>query len=259
MIDVSDLPVLWAIALFVKSGLTKSIPFTVLNDAEQDMQVVFYVQGELKDYITLSDNNVRFSSSEGSNSFNYNVNLPGDLSPGLHEAEVVIMRIPDASEDGTFVGATVAVVTQLHAYVPCPGKCIESELNVLSDETTATRFVLPVVNRGKVGIGSLRANIDIYTPLNERIASLNTDSTSLDPKSRTELVVDWDGNASVGSYIARVTVFYDELSISFDKEFAIGDASLSIDSIYVNNFKLGEIAKLNILVENKWNKNLDVF
>ena len=236
---------------------SKSVPFTVLNDAGQDMQVVLYVQGELKDSVTLSENNVRFSSEEQSKAFNYNVNLPGGLSPGLHTAEIVIMRIPDASEDGTFVGATVAVVTQLHAYVPCPGKCIETDLNVLNEDTTAAKFVLPVVNRGKVGIGSLRANIDIYTPLNEKVASLNTDSKSLDAKSRTDLVVDWNANITPGSYLAKVTVFYDELSTSFDKEFALGDASLFIDSIYVNSFELGEIAQLKILVENKWNKNLD--
>ena len=66
-------------------------------------------------------------------SFTYTVDLPQKLSePGLHEIEIVALEMPkDIKEKGALVGATVAVATQLHVYVPYPNKYLEAELNVV--------------------------------------------------------------------------------------------------------------------------------
>jgi len=77
---------------------------------------------------------------------------------------------------------------------------------------------------------------------------------------RTELSGKWNVNLNSGNYIAKVSVFYDGETKNFEKQFSVGTNMLSIESIFVNNFRLGEIAKLQILVENRWNQNLsDVF
>lgn len=240
-------------------GLEKDISFSVLNSEHKNMDVIFVVQGELSGSITMFKSGASFIPSEGSKSFNYRVNLPAglELEPGLHTAEVVIMEVPKANAQGTFVGATVAVVSQLHVYVACPGKCIDIDVNVLDAEANGTAtFIIPIVNRGELGIGEARAVIDIYTPLNEKIASVDTDYMPIDAGSRTELVGKWEINGPSGSYLAKVTVFYDGESKSMEHQFMVGDQALSIESILVNNFQLGQIAKLQILVENKFNHEL---
>ncbi len=240
-----------------QEGLEKEISFSVLNNEHKNIEVIFLIQGELNESITLFENNIDFLASEESKQFTYKIKLPQNLEPGLHTAEIVAFEIPKASSEGTYVGATVAVVTQLHVYVPCPGKCIDATLNVLDAEQNSTAtFIVPVINRGKVGIRDARAIIDIYSPLNEKVGTIETDANSIDSGARTELTGKWEANVNPGDYLAKVTVFYDEESKSFEKKFSVGSQLLTIESILVNDFILGEIAKIRILVENRWSQEL---
>ena len=240
-------------------GLKQEVSFSVLNNEHKNMQIMLMVQGELNKSVTLFDSMVEFLPSEESKQFKYEIKLSGKIKkdPGLHIAEIIALEVPKASADGTYVGATVAVVSQVYVYVPCAGKCIDADLNVLdSAQNSTATFIVPIINRGKVGIGEARAVIDIYTSLNEKIDTIETDYLPIEPGARTELSAKWNVNVPAGNYLAKVTVFYDGESKNFEKQFAVGAESLSIESILVNNFQLGEIAKLQILVENKWNQEL---
>ena len=240
-----------------EQGVEKTVSVSLLNNEHKNMEVVLSIQGELKDSILISDGKFEFLPSEESKQFSYKIKFPGNLEPGLHTGEIVALEVPRSSGGQTYVGATVAVIHQVYVYVPCPGKCIETDLNVLDAEQNSTAtFVVPVINRGKLGIGEVRALIDIYTSLNEKVATIDTDYWPLESGARTELTGKWEVNVNSGNYLAKVTVFYDGESKSFEKQFSVGNPVLSIESILVNNFQLGEIAKLQILVENKWNQEL---
>ena len=240
-------------------GLEKEVVFSVLNNEHKNMQVMLMIQGGLNGSVTLYDSIVDFTPSEESKQFKYKVKLPDSIAkePGLHSADIVALEIPKAGSDGTFVGATVAVVSQVYVYVPCPGKCIDADLNVLdAEENSTATFVIPVINRGKLGIGNIRAIIDVYNLDYEKKATIETDSWPLEPGARTELSGKWEVNLNSGNYIAKVSIFYDGETENFEKQFSIGKNMLTIESIFVNNFQLGEIAKLQILVENRWNQDL---
>ncbi|MBD3252826.1 hypothetical protein GF386_03785 [Candidatus Pacearchaeota archaeon] len=242
-----------------ESGLEKDISFSVLNNEKKNMKVLLTVSGDLNESITLYDNLIEFKPGDESKSFKYKIKLPDSLSnkPGLHTADIVALEVPEANAEGAFVGATVAVVSQVHVNVPCAGKCIDAELDVLDAQSNGSAsFIVTVINRGKLGIGDVRAVIDIYTPLNEKVKTIETDYRSLEAGKSTALTGKWKVEVPSGNYLAKVTVFYDGESQSFEKQFVVGDEILSIESILVNNFRLGEIAKLQILVENKWNKDL---
>jgi len=240
-----------------EQGLERTIPFSVLNNEHKKIGVIFMIQGELNRTITLFDNNVEFLPSEESKSFSYKVKLADKLEPGLHTGEVVAFELPQANAEGTYIGATVAVISQLHVYVPYPGKYVDVDLMVLdAQQNTTATFIVPVTSRGKLGIKEVRAIIDIYSALNEKIKTIETDYAPLDPGGRTELSAKWPVNVPSGNYFAKVTVFYDGESRSFEKQFGVGVNILSIESILVNDFTLGEIAKLQILVENRWSAEL---
>lgn len=57
-------------------GLSREVQFSIVNTEHKDMSVVFYVQGELNNSITLTQALATFSASEESKSFSYKVNLP---------------------------------------------------------------------------------------------------------------------------------------------------------------------------------------
>lgn len=241
-------------------GLEKEIPFSILNNENKSIHLLLTVRGELSDSITLSDNLVNFLPSEDSKQFKYMIKLPNNIadSPGLHKAEIIALEIPKASGEGTFVRAGVSVVSQLYVYVPCPGKCIDSNLYVLgAEEDEIATFIVPVINRGQLGIGEARAVIDIFSKLNEHITSIETDIQPIEPGKRMDLSAKWYVDVLPGDYLAKVTVFYDGQGKSFEKQFPIGNQTLNIEDILISEFVLGEIAKLEIFVENKWSQELE--
>lgn len=238
-------------------GLSKEVSFSVLNSADKDMTIVFAVKGDLAEYITLSETQTQFSSSEVSKSFTYSINLPESIgAPGLHKTEIVALEIQEGIKDGgTFVGAVVGVITQLHVYVPYPNKYLEAEVNVVESQGK-TLFLVPVTNRGKLDIVNAKATIDIYTGADEKIDTIETNTEGVLSLERKELVAEWDSVVNPGRYKAIVSVRYDNEVTTVWKEFNLGEMFLEILEVVVRDFELGEIAKFNALIENKWSSNL---
>jgi hypothetical protein len=51
------------------SNYQKNVSFSVVNSEKKDMSVVFYVRGDLKDYVKLNTEYAEFKSNEESKSF----------------------------------------------------------------------------------------------------------------------------------------------------------------------------------------------
>ena len=241
-------------------GLTQEVPFSIINSENKDMSVVFAVRGELADSVVLTQTYAEFTAAEESKSFSYSVNLPQKVDkPGLYEVEIVALEMPkDIKEKGTFVGATVSVVTQLHIYVPYPDKYLEGEVNAMESDGK-TMFFIPITSRGKLDIVNVKAIIDIYTSLNEKVATIETNTDSLNSLERKELVAEWTPE-NLGSYLAVATVVYDNEVLKIEKEFRVGEMVLEVLEVNIKDFELGSIAKFDALVENKWPNDLkDVY
>ena len=239
-------------------GLSQEISFSVVNTEHKEMSVVFFVQGVLNGSVTLKQTYAKFSASEESKSFSYSINLPQKFDkPGVYSADIVVLEMPkDLESQGTFVGATVSVATQAYVYVPYPNKYLEGEINVVPDDSGKIMFLMPIVNRGKLDIVNAKAVIDVYTALNEKVASLETESQPLASLERKELVAEWKPNVNPGKYLAVVNIIYDNEIVSLSKEFNVGESLVEINDLYVKDFSLGEIAKFNALVENKWGNEI---
>jgi hypothetical protein len=245
-----------------EARLHQDIPFSVVNTEHKNMSVVFFISGNLNRSITLKQTYAQFSSKDDAKSFTYSVDLPDKFDkPGMYEAEVVAMEMPEnLGDQGAFIGSSVAVATQLDVYVPYPNKYLEGELNVVDSGDGKITFLAPIINRGQLDIGNVKAQIDIYTALNEKVGTIETNEDSLTSLKRTELVSEWQPSVNPGRYLAVATIIYDNEVLKIEKEFNVGEMVLQINDIYVNNFQLGEIAKFNALVENKWSSDLkDVY
>ena len=242
-------------------GLSREGSFSVINTEHKSMGVVLTVRGDLAEYITLSGGYTKFSSSEESKSFAYSLNLPQKFNiPGKYEAEIVVIEVPEGGEEeGTSVGGTTAAAHQVHVYVPYPEKYVEAEINVVESEGKIN-FVIPVINRGKLDVVSIKAIVDIYDGTETKIMSLETNTDFLNSLDRRELLAKWTPGVNPGRYRAVVSVRYDDEITSVLKDFNIGELFLEILEIGVKDFRLGEIAKFNALVENKWSSYLrDVY
>ncbi len=238
-----------------ESGLQKTIDFDVINSGGNDVNVILAVQGDLSDYISLLSGSV--SIPAGSHKIlSYNINLPERLKPGLQVGEVFIMEVPEKSEDsGSAVLATLAVTTQLYINVPYPGKFAESSLVIYdANQGQDVKFIFPVFSRGEFDLTDVKADVDIYNTMGDKIDNFKTQSISVLSGERKELVYDWNADVPIGNYRASASLIYDEGTISLESTFSVGSKDLELQEISVKSFSLGEIAKLEMLVENKWSE-----
>ncbi len=241
-----------------ESGVDKKVDFNVINDGGKDVNLVVMVSGEFNESIGLSENSFKMSANEKSKSLSYTLNMPSGLTPGLHTSEIQVIQLPEKSSNGgAFVGGVVGIATQLYVNVPYPGKYAEGELNILVDDKGKVTFAIPVINRGELDLARVKGIVDIYSSLNEKITSVNTNEISLLSKERKELVADWDSSVvKPGPYRAVVSVLYDEKALSLEKEFNVGIKKLNVEDIAVNDFSLGQIAKFEILINNQWSEKI---
>ncbi len=243
-----------------KPGSTERVSFSVINSEARDINVVILVQGELNRSIAVSEVSFSMKANEERRELSYTIEIPLGLSPGPHKAEIVALQLPGKSQVGeAFIGAAVGVATQAEIFVPYPGKYAEIDLSVLGpDNDGNVIFVVPVHSRGKLDIKRVRAGIDVYSSLNEKVASLGTNEFSLSGGERRELTAPWDTKDVLpGPYRAVANVLYDESSARAEKEFSVGRRVLELQSIEVNDFSLGGIAKFEALVENKWSERIN--
>jgi len=243
-----------------QEDLNLNINFSIINNENKDMRVLLYVQGNLDKYINLSKYEVDFNISEGIKKLNYNVSFGNNtlLDPGTHSAEIVALELPKENGDGTYVGTTLGVISQLYLNVPYPGKYIDLDLNVFdAEENSTSTFVVPVKNRGNQDIVEVRAIIEIFDSLNNKIDTIETDYWPLLSGERNELSGKWFVEYPSGDYLAKVNLLYDGESKLFEKKFVVGKKVLELENIFSNNFNLGEIVKMEVLVDNKIDSELE--
>lgn len=241
--------------LAFEPGLSKTVSFSVINSGTEDMNVVLAAQGDLSDYITISSGAISVLAAENK-PLSYTINLPQRLEPGLHKGEVFIVEVPkESGAEGSAVLATLAVVTQIHVNVPYPGKFAEAELVIYdADVGSDVQFIFPVSSRGEFDLTDVKANVDIYNSLGEKVDSFNTQSINIPGGEKKELVYAWKANVPIGNYRAAASLIYDEGTIPLEATFSVGSKELELQEISVNDFSLGEIVKLEMLVENKWSE-----
>jgi hypothetical protein len=240
-------------------GEQRVVNFGVVNSGEENIKLVVLVEGELKESVELSEDAFSMSSIERERSLSYTLNMPEDLSPGLHTADVSVVSLSEQSPTGqAFIGAVVGVKTQLHVLVPYPGKFAEAKLNILDDDSGVIKFVIPVHSRGKEELEKVSATFEIYKNLGERAVTLNSDEVSISSEKRRELSAEWDvSDVEGGRYIVIATLNYDGKVMNFEREFNVGKSVLNLVGIGVKDFTLGEIAKFEMIVESEWSETIE--
>jgi len=244
-------------------NLEQEIGFSIINNEHKHLKVFLFVRGELKQNIILPKEAVELTPEQESVRLSYKVKLPEKIGkPGIHAAEIIALEVPEEAEGEVVVGATAAVISILNVEVPFPGKYAEATVDILGNSLDEpTTFITKVFNRGEQDIVSAKATIEIFGPTNNKITTLTTQEKSIKVRQKTELVTSWVAeDISPGPHFAVITLNYDGKEQKIAKTFDIGSLQVGIEKIEVKNFKMGDVAKFDITVENKWNqKIIDVF
>ncbi len=236
----------------------------IVNSEAKDMKVLIYAEGELADSLYLESNELEFSSNEEYKFVKYKFKLPSEYEePGKHQTNIIIREVPiSTASEGSVLGASIAVVHNLVVDVPYPGKYAIVNLNILGGiDENRIEFVASIDSLGTQKIINAKALIDIYGSTNELVKSVETNLASINPGEKVGLRGIWEDEViNNGRYYAKVTLTYDGNVAYTERVFDVGEMKVEIVDMSVEDFKLGEIAKFNIVVENRWSESIeDVF
>lgn len=233
----------------------QDISFKVLNNEKKEMRVLLNTEGELAQYITLSNILIDFKATEESKEFTYKIKLPSQIEkPGTHSAEIIALELPTTAEQpGTYIKARIGVVSRLDVQVPYPGQYAEAKLSISKAQVgESTTFIVKVFNYGTEYIKSAQASIDILGPTNELITTLQTNGLAVKAKDIREVTTTYQFQ-NPGRYHAIARLRYDGKITRDEKTFSIGNVAIELVNVEVKNFRLEGIAKFDLLLENKWN------
>jgi hypothetical protein len=146
---------------------------------------------------------------------------------------------------------------KIYVRVPYPNKYAEAELQISASKIGEdVVFTVPVFNFGRQNIDGVSAEVEIYGPNNEKLGMAKAESISLAASQSGKLVARWRADVKPGIYHAVAMVDYDGQSAKAERDFDLGDLRVKATAIDVGNFRLGNVAKMDILLENLWNQPL---
>ena len=216
-----------------------------------------YAKGNFKDYITFDQDYFEDVASGSVKVFTATLSLPEEtIAYGSNRNEICAVEMQSQSE-GAFQLKTESCAI-ISIYVPYP--YLYALLNIEVDNVNVGEpvdFVITANNRGQRRIQDASVVLQIYNLLNESIATLNSESTSIESVSlhRFNIQFDTDGILA-GEYRAVAKMQYDGEEVSAEKSFNIGTLKVDIDD-YTSEFEVNKTSKFDIYVSSKWNDKID--
>ncbi len=230
-----------------RPGLNQIIALNLYNTDNQESTLTISSSGDLTDYIKIKNKSITLAQNDSFKTVYYEINLPKILKPGTYEEIIKAAEAPKSLTKSGTITSSLSVTHKLTLNVPPHGKYVDASLDINN-----TNFIISLKNIGGKNISAVNAEIIIYEN-KEKIFNITTKTLSLEPEEKRELKTAWN-TKKIGEYHVVVIINYDEFKTKIERDFNIGEIKISIEKIEVNNFKLGEIAKIELYLESNWNK-----
>ncbi|MFP4112451.1 MAG: hypothetical protein ACLFUO_05620 [Candidatus Woesearchaeota archaeon] len=246
-------------------GLEKTVDVEIYNNDNKAFTGVIYVEGELKDYITLSTEEIVFGDDDNIKSFSYTVSLPQEMEkPGVLAGDIKIVQKIDDSDENLNLRANVAVKTKIYLNIPYPGTYAEAEfkLSEFMKPEENLDFFISVFNLGKENIKKYFATVEIYDPDGELIKSITTEPKSVSKAQKGELVISMPPHSlPLGDYTVKAILSYDGKTLELPaKPFRLEGSFIDLLFVIADEYSLGSVAKFTFLLKNVGNRMVkDVF
>src|SRR3989344_3907473 len=231
-------------------GLQQTYEISIVNTEHKQFKAALYLEGELKEFVSLSDSEVSFTPQEASKKISYSIHLPQRIpQPGLHEVRLIISEVSDVDKEKVYtVSIKTEVVHQIHIQVPYPGKYLKNSFYVVEKENSAD-FLVNTINLGKEDIAQVMPKFEIYNPQGALVTTFSAEEQAVKKRERTEFKARCN-NFSAGSYRVKAVVHYDTQQEILEQNISLGNFQLKLLDLFVEGFTLGNIAQFNVLVEN---------
>ncbi len=247
--------------MFYESLQEIDVLFKIINNEQKELRVTLIAKGELAQYVTIEENVINIPAGQYETTAKYKINFPVKLPPGEKSLEVWVLELADQSggNESNILKANIAVVHKLIVHVPYPDQYLEGILFISEAKPNEkVSFTISLSNLGSKDIRSIKGRIIIKDGNGQAVSQSLTNEISLDTKGKSKVTANWIASEMPGTYTAQAIVEYDDGKIiTLEKSFDVGEPLLEIESLKIGPFKLGTIARFDILIRNKWNQNIN--
>ncbi len=238
------------------SSLTYSGAFKVVNNDGKDLKVRIYVEGDLAEFIEVSEQELEFSSSEGMKEVHFSLNIPDRaLPPGLNEGRIIVeeMLYTSATKDG-YVTANIKMAHKVYVDVPKPDKYIEAKIDVV-EENKDVGLIATLKNTGTENLDNVESTLSVYSG-----------ETEIESHKDIAKEIDVNSEHSFSSYVEKeklgngefkvlATVNYAEYTLELIEAFIIGKPVIKLLN-YDKYFLENQINELGLDLKNDWNTEI---
>lgn len=243
------------LVLYAEPDLELTAHLKVLNNEHKAFKLTVFARGDLSSFVDIKQRTLEFTPADEYKEVDVLIKLPRKLGkPGTNELEIVAREVsPQEGAGEIAVGYLLSVVSQIYVMVPYEGRYIKASLDIVETEPgKAVKFFIPVINLGSDDLKSIKATLDIYSRDN-KVATVFTNERAAKSNERVELAGVWNKDLVAGMYHVKATIDFDGETETLEQDFFVGGFLVELLDVSVSNFKLGDIAKFNILVRNKGN------
>ncbi|MBU0535654.1 MAG: hypothetical protein KKE20_01715 [Nanoarchaeota archaeon] len=247
-------------------GQMEKVSFNIINNENKDVRMMITAEGELSEYVDIGTKIIEMKAGESIKEVQMNIIQPWKIDKaGTNSISIKILELPqevDSEQKKTKVDATLEIIHQIKIEVPFPGRYLEvpDVYITTSQDGETVLFTIPLENKGKEDLSSIKAMIEIYGPAGDILGVIETTSADLKRGSEGKIEGKFNTEGRRGRYDAKIVILYGDEKKEIKKGFFIGSEYIDIVGLSVDKFTLGSIAKFNILAENKWNQKIrDVY
>ncbi|MFC1705059.1 hypothetical protein ACFLZ6_01880 [Nanoarchaeota archaeon] len=227
--------------------------FKIVNNDHKDMKVKIYAQGDLKDYIELSEDEVELSASEESKEIRFSLRLPDkEFAPGKVEGVIVVEEeLYSEERDGSYVAANLKISHKVYVDVPTPENFIEAKIDIEEKEEDVD-LITTIKNLGTADLEEVKPKVQVFSG-NKIIDSYEHETESLDVKEERSFKDKVEKEKlGKGEFKVLSSIEYAEYTLEVIEAFTIGKPIIKIqnyDKYFVEN-KINEIA---VELKSEWN------
>jgi hypothetical protein len=233
--------------------------FFITNSDNSEFPVVMSVEGDLKEYVTISENEFILGPKNGgggAKAMNFTLSLPEWIPPGQHRLVIYGMQKVPEAEKGIVARLRVGYV--FFVFSPYPGRYIEFDVKIENAKVNETiNFMIDGISRGNESIQSAQATFYIYDAEGNLVTSLSSDRIPVEPGERVNLTAGWLAkNAKPGKHKLVAELLYDGNRTEKTIDFMIGSPTVKINGISANPIANGTIGKITVGVASEWDEIL---
>jgi hypothetical protein len=233
----------------------------ILNSEGQDKHLIITASGELSPYVTIPEPEILVRSYESEKYFDYIIQLPSNLEPGPKILYLSISEIPSGDAQSGASGL-ISITYQLIVNVPYDGLHAKGFISVSAnnEKNALMNIAATIENIGTEDISRLDGTLNIFDlSTNQLVWQKNIDSQIIISEKNSLKLSEESQIESNGKYLAQYSLTYyndysnQKKSLNLTKDFEIGSYNITLTNASVKNFRLGTIAKFDMIVDADWN------